>query len=126
MFWLLSLLGLAYLLQAPDYYTRAREMVPQRDPATLRAVVSAAAAAVRGNEIIDLPWLLAVGYVESRWNPAARSSVACGGWQQIPRYAYPWTDDRAPVTCEQLLDPYFAALVASRQLESMAQRYGLR
>jgi hypothetical protein len=64
--------------------------------------------------------LLALGWIESRLRPDARSgSGACGMFQQLPRYARPYT-----VNCERLSHPAMSAWHAGAFIQSYKRRWG--
>jgi hypothetical protein len=64
--------------------------------------------------------LLALGWIESRLRPDARSgSGACGMFQQLPRYARPFT-----VGCERLSHPALSAWHAGAFIQAYQRRWG--
>ena len=64
--------------------------------------------------------LLALGWIESRLRPDARSgSGACGMFQQLPRYARPFT-----VGCERLSHPALSAWHAGAFIQAYKRRWG--
>ena len=71
--------------------------------------------------------MVAVGFQESRFGyrveefEVVSHSGACGPFQQIPRYARPYSE---PVTCEELFDPYEAAYRLGAKLNQMEDRWG--
>lgn len=64
--------------------------------------------------------LLALGWIESRLRPDALSgSGACGMFQQLPRYARPFT-----VGCERLSHPALSAWHAGAFIQAYQRRWG--
>jgi hypothetical protein len=64
--------------------------------------------------------LLALGWIESRLRPDARSgSGACGMFQQLPRYARPY-----PVGCDRLSHPALSAWHAGAFIQAYQRRWG--
>jgi hypothetical protein len=89
---------------------------------------------------IEPELLIAVSFVETRWNynvPCRNRHSACGLYQQIPKYSGMWVDecwdDKNQLICRQpglqpyaaaeLLDIYRATRVASRHLSYLRNRY---
>lgn len=82
-------------------------------PAALRGCLHAPAAAV--TYPADPQTLLAIGYVESRWQPdAVSSSGCCGAWQVCPQWS--------SLTCEQLGTTVGGAAGAAASLRYWSNR----
>ena len=61
--------------------------------------------------------IVAVGTVESRWTPTARSySNACGVMQILPKYSKKFSNKDRNLTCEELKDPETSIEVGAKIL----------
>lgn len=106
---------------------------PDWDPLKLaRAFIYAS-----GETGVPLMGLLAIGYNESRYNPAAGNSTASGIAGQIPRYAGRFSDANWTGAGNEPLDvdsewtherlktsPYESIRIAARHMANLVRRYG--
>ena len=68
--------------------------------------------------------ILAVGIVESRWTPTARSySNACGVMQVLPKYSKKFSNKGRNLTCEELKDPVTSIEVGAKILNFWYHKY---
>jgi soluble lytic murein transglycosylase-like protein len=71
--------------------------------------------------------IIAVGIVESRWTPTARSySNACGVMQILPKYSKKFSNKDRNLTCEELKDPETSIEVGAKILNFWYYKYSKR
>ena len=71
--------------------------------------------------------IVAVGTVESRWTPTARSySNACGVMQILPKYSKKFSNKDRNLTCEELKDPETSIEVGAKILNFWYHKYSKR
>ena len=71
--------------------------------------------------------IVAVGTVESRWTPTARSySNACGVMQILPKYSKKFSNKDRNLTCEELKDPETSIEVGAKLLNFWYHKYSKR
>ena len=71
--------------------------------------------------------IVAVGTVESRWTPTARSySNACGVMQILPKYSKKFSNKDRNLTCEELKDPETSIEVGAKILNFWYYKYSKR
>jgi len=76
---------------------------------------------------IDTSLIVAVGVVESRWTPSARSHAnACGIMQVLPKYSKKYSDKGRNLTCDELKDPVTSIKVGTKILNFWYHKYSKR
>ena len=76
---------------------------------------------------IDTSLIVAVGVVESRWTPSARSPAnACGIMQVLPKYSKKFGNKGRNLTCKELKDPVTSIKVGTKILNFWYHKYSKR
>jgi len=71
--------------------------------------------------------IVAVGVVESRWTPSARSHAnACGIMQVLPKYSKKFGNKGRNLTCKELKDPVTSIKVGTKILNFWYHKYSKR